>query len=326
MTVPRPEDLREVLVSSALLCPLEWNQDRTAVLFARLDEEGYRAASFLDRRIVSQGVITGVVPWELIQLWSASLPRRCDFVFHVSHCGSTLLTRLLGRLPGMLAVREPGILRRLVPGDAIDRLAAVAGLLSRSFHRDQRPLVKATSIVNRIAPQLLGLVADARAVLMFVAPETFMAATLDGSPTDVTTHADERLARLGGLGVTLEDPPRRPGELAAAAWLCEFRSLEAAAAAAPGRTRWLDFDRLLPELPGRLASVARFLGHDTVVEALLEGGDLHRYAKKPDVAYDATLRATLLAAAHDRLADEIDVGLAWLSRAGWSGRLPADGP
>ena len=49
---PDPAALREALVASPALCPLEWNEQRTAVLFGRFSEEAYRAVSFFDQRAV----------------------------------------------------------------------------------------------------------------------------------------------------------------------------------------------------------------------------------------------------------------------------------
>ena len=322
MSQPDPEQLRAALTASPALCPLDWNHDRSAVLCGRLSEADYAAASFLDRRALGAGIASGLVPWELAEPWLLPLPRTCDFIFHVSHCGSTLLARLLGET-GLLAVREPGILRGLRPGDPPARLEAVVGLLSRTFRPAQRSLVKATSVVNEIAPQLMERSPAGGAVLLFVPPETFLAAVLDGSRSDITGHAAARGRRMAEMGLSTA-PPEGIGAATAAAWLCEFESLRRLAAARPDRVLWVDFNRFLDAPADSLERICRFLGLPADPDTMLAGPVLHRYAKKPDVPYDPAVRQRLLDAARDRLADEIRSGLFWLERSGWDGSLPAD--
>lgn len=309
---PTPDDLRQAITASPALCPLEWSDDGQSVLFGRFSEEAYREVSFFDRRAVPLAERTGVVPWRMVEPWLARLPTNCDLLFHVSHCGSTLLSRLLGSHPRCLAVREPGILRGLRPDDEPGRIDAVLGLLSRTFHADQRPLVKATSVVNAVAPQLLARTSG-RALLVFIPAETFLTAVLDGSRSDIAAHAASRWQRLEADGLS-GPAPTAPGEEAAAAWLCEMRALDALARSEPGRCLWIDFERFLDEPAGELARMYSFLGLglNLDVQAIVAGPLMRRYAKQPDVAYDAALRESLLARARETLADEITAGLAWL--------------
>jgi hypothetical protein len=107
------EALHATLVSSPVLFPLDVNPAGDAVLFVSLTEDDYREASFLDRRILRPESRTGVVPRGLMRPWLAPLPRNCDFIFHVSHAGSTLLSRLLGCHDRVFSLREPAVLRSL---------------------------------------------------------------------------------------------------------------------------------------------------------------------------------------------------------------------
>jgi hypothetical protein len=45
----------------------------------------------------------------------------CGFIFHVGRCGSTLVSRLLGLVPGVIAVREPRPINNLLEAD-LERL------------------------------------------------------------------------------------------------------------------------------------------------------------------------------------------------------------
>jgi hypothetical protein len=323
-TAPDHTQLREALVASPSLCPLQWNEQRSAVLFGRFSEAAYGEVSFFDQRAIPAAERTGVVPWEMAEPWLVDLPLRCDFLFHVSHCGSTLLSRLLGTCDGCLAVREPGILRGLSSNDTDSRFDATLGLLSRTFRPQQRPLVKATSVVNAVAAQLLRRAGAAHAALVFVPPETFLAAVLDGSLSDITAHAEDRWQRLqqGDASCGALATPRGPGEHAAAAWLCEMRSLEHVAGLFPARTCWVNFNTFLEQPEPVLRGMAGFFGLPLDASAALEGSTMHRYAKQPGVRYDTQSRAALLAAARETHITDIEAGLNWLAAAGWKPPLP----
>ena len=77
-------------------------------------------------------------------------------IFHLSRCGSTLVSRLLGTLPGVVVVAEPRPLNTLLGLDAarIDEADLVAAVrlvvraLGRRRHGDERRLVLKTSSWN----------------------------------------------------------------------------------------------------------------------------------------------------------------------------------
>lgn len=75
-------------------------------------------------------------------------------IFHVSRCGSTLVSRLLGTLPGVVAIAEPAPLNALLGLDPahvdhavlVDAVRLLVRALGRSRHDDERRLVlKCTS-------------------------------------------------------------------------------------------------------------------------------------------------------------------------------------
>jgi len=105
-----------------------------------MDRDAYRAASFLDDRMLQHPVDAQIVPWPEVEAAMAG-DRRSDarWIFHIGHVGSTLVSRLLGEIDGVLAVREARVLRDLAlsPPDVRARyLAAVPKLISRTFAPD----------------------------------------------------------------------------------------------------------------------------------------------------------------------------------------------
>src|SRR4051812_21268832 len=88
---------------------LDAAQDR--LLVTALPEAAYREASFLDQRILADDRPRQWLDWSDLADFAGDLPDEADFIFHIGHVGSTLLSRLLGTLPTVLPVREPPLLR-----------------------------------------------------------------------------------------------------------------------------------------------------------------------------------------------------------------------
>jgi hypothetical protein len=306
-----------------LPCELDLAGERLG--FVELSEDDYRAASFLDQRILT-GRTVDWAPWSEVEEAARWLICDCDFIFHTGHVGSTLLSRLLGRSPEVFSVREPAILRELAAmagGPSLDaRLGAVATLLSRVWRPSQRSLVKATSFVSELAPQLLSLAPQGRAILMFAAPQVYIAGILVGEASRrelglLSGPRLERLQRRAGRTSSLDRMGE--GERAAMSWACELMALDEAARSAPDRVRWMDFDRFLadpvPGVRGALAHLRR-AAPEGLIQDIVQSPDFGRYAKAPEHAYDADLRREVIARGGALFAVEIERGLAWLNALG----------
>ncbi len=308
--------LQHALSASPKLFPLNIDAEGRYVQLVGLSEADYQAASFLDNRLLAANTPQATVPWQELAVAASNLPVRCHFIFHISHVGSTLLSRLLGSHPSCFSVREPAILRLISQGNFQDRLQTFLGLWSRTYHPNQRAIIKATSFVSEIAVQLLSIAPDSRALLMFVKPETFLPALLDGAMSDISINAQSRFERLQGKGllgeVRLDD--LSPGECVAMSWLSEMESLHEAAKNFADRTLWLDFDEFLKQPELYLQKSFSHFGVSAEVQSLIAGPIMQRYAKKPDVNYDSSFRAKLLEASREKYGDEISRGLAFIKR------------
>jgi hypothetical protein len=285
-----------------------------ALGYLDLDETAYGEASFLDERLLGEGRGLAWAPWSEAAGAAEIAPRGCDFIFHIGHVGSTLVSRLLGALDTVFSLREPTILRALAhdPGKRAERLAVILPLLCRTWREGQRSLIKATSFVNAMAPDLMATAPDSRALLMFSAPQVHMAGLLagEGSRRDTIAMAPARLARLNTrLGSRIAAAGLSAGELAAVAWACEIVSLADLAAAVGARAAWVDFDRFLSAPRAGLAAMLTHLwgaAPAASVETMLKSPDFGRYAKD---------QAVIAQARRDHAA-EIDRGLAWLNALG----------
>jgi hypothetical protein len=287
-----------------------------------MDREAYRGASFLDDRMLQPPVDAHLVPWAKV---AGALPadarRDARWIFHIGHVGSTLLARLLGELPGVLSVREPRFLRDVTTVEAGQRAPftrAAQALFSRTFAADEVALVKATSFVSEIAPELVP--AGGKALFMHARPQAYVASILAGenSLKELDVLAPNRAARMAVRVIGLA-APESAADLAAAAWACEITSLEAAAEAMPDRAiAWMDFDQALRAMSGELGRAAALFGFKTApgtLDALADGPLMRRYSKALEFEYSPGLRRDLIADATRRHKADIDGALAKLRRA-----------
>ena len=287
-----------------------------------MDRESYRAASFLDDRMLQQPVDARIVPWADVVRAMADEPRTdARWIFHIGHVGSTLVSRLLGELEGVLAIREPRLLRDLAlsPPEIRERyMAPVPSLMSRTFANDERACVKATSFVSEVAPELVP--PGERALFMFATPRNYIASILAGenSLVELRQLAPSRAQRLPRR-VSAIWAAHNDAELAAIAWACEMTALEAAAGAMPDRQiEWADFDAMLEDMAPALGRVANFFGFDTDearLQAIAASSLMTRYSKGLEYDYSAGLRRELIAEAAAANASAIDDALAMLGAA-----------
>jgi hypothetical protein len=290
------------------------------VRMVRMTAEDYRQESFLDDRMFQTPRIFHALPWDVATAGLGEASADARWIFHIGHVGSTLISRLLGELPGVLSVREPRLLRDLAgAGPSVDRyFPAVRQLLSRTFADDETALVKATSFASEIAAPLIGT--DGRALFVYATPRAYLGTCLAGENTmkEIVALAPSRLQRMANR-VDLGQDPDRPAHQAAAAWACEMTALEAAAEAhGAGAVRWNDFDAFLATVQKSLSSVAAFLGFEAPadrVEAIADGPLMRRYSKALEYDYSPKLRAELIASASADHAADISDALAMLNKA-----------
>jgi hypothetical protein len=311
------------------------------VLVERMEAD-FRTAAFLDDRSLAQGAHRFAVQWDdLAAALAATARRDAQYIFHIGHVGSTLISRLLGELPSVLALREPLLLRTFAemdqlqgqpdnpwaPESMVPRLDALTALLSRSFRLEQRAMVKATSFTSEIAPLLVP--AGSKALLLYARPERYIANLLAGDAARATMNflAGNRLKRLArrlgeapGYLWAMGEP-----EKAGLAWACEMASLAGAARLlGPERVRWMDFDAFLADSAGQLSDLAGFFGHGmdpSTATALCRGPLMSRYSKALEYEYSPGLREQILAESHAGNREAIAGAMAWLHGA--AARYPA---
>lgn len=311
------------IAGSPAWLPLECADSGTMRL-VRLDESAYRAASFLDRRILGSAPEQTVCPTAVVAQAAATLVPGAHYLFHIGHVGSTLVSRLVGECAGFFSVREPAMLRAVASNPTRNfgglDLVGVLSLLARTWRGDQRALIKATSFVGEIAEPILEIDRDSRAIFMYTPAPAYLRCILGGpnSRVEARTLAPSRLARLRRrLAPAAPEEPRSEGEWIAMSWLAEMASLRTAADRFGSRVLWCDFDEFLSAPAAVLERLLHSLGATpsaSEVETLVAGPIMHRYSKAPEHAYDAALRRSVLESAEREHGAEIRRGTQWLAR------------
>ena len=288
------------------------------VRLVEMTPDAYRAASFLDDRMLEQPRNSHLLPWDLVAGSVPAQPRRdARWIFHIGHVGSTLVARLLGELDSVLSIREPRALRDLTffPQDVRERFVpTLQALFSRSFAPEQASLIKATSFVSEIAAELVP--SDGRALFLYATPRSYISGILAGenSRKELAGLASTRAGRLASRGLRLP-PARHEADLAAAAWACEMTALDQAAGTV---ALWQDFDRVLIDLEGSLRQMVEFFGFHASngqLSAIASSPLTRRYSKATEYEYSPQLRRELLAEADDRHRTDIESALAMLDAA-----------
>src|ERR1700722_11019967 len=182
------------LRASPDLYPLGFDVFQDSVYFLRLSQARYAEASFLDQRVAVQGDEGGWAAWAPVEALAGRLEAESHYIFHIGHVGSTLLARVLGLSPRVFSLREPAVLRTLAQvafdlptpespwsQETFDiHLEVFSRLWARTYHPQQKTLLKATSLVSEIAAPLMARSDGSLAIAMTVAPEVYMATILGG--------------------------------------------------------------------------------------------------------------------------------------------------
>lgn len=283
-----------------------------------VDRAFYRDASFLDQRAVAARRFGGWRIEAMPMMAALHGAGRADpaphFIFHVGHCGSTLLSRVLDGLPGVHGLREPlsllGLAHRRVAmhwqgvatdprGD--DLLSLALAMLQRPPADGERALIKTTSRVAVLARELLAWRADSRALFLFIDLEDFLAAHLRDPALTATAVDAARERRIEWRALGRRDPwpnlaadtmPDSAPEALAFLWWRERRRVEELRAdpAYADRIVELDFADWRVDPPTATARVARHFGLSddaTAILSAIAAAAPERYAKDPTQTFDA---------------------------------------
>ena len=301
------------------------------VLLVELPVAEIGAASFLDQRVLTPTTKGTWVSWVSVAdaMSGAESQNPVHYIFHVGHCGSTLLSRLVQTLDDVQSLREPLPLRTLAQdfADAADGRSFLTDgsrreylqVLSRLWGRGEPyTVVKATSICSDLLPHIHAVQPECRSVFVYNRAETHIATLLAGENAMIDLRGFarlrlQRLQKITGLDIRLHE--LNSAQLAALGWLSETTSIAASGKQHGAEIELLEFDEFLKNPADTLAQLLHFMNIPAAaasIENAVHGDVLQTYSKAPEHEYNAQTRAAILASARSEHAGDIAGALRWI--------------
>jgi hypothetical protein len=300
--------------------------DGDLALFREMDAAAYRRSIFLDRRIDTVGPGMLKVPiGSLLAHGTRGQVAPIGWIFHIAHCGSTLLARGLDGSKDGLVLREPLPLRQLAveaaatfagrPADAgwQSGLRLVAAMLARSYEGVAPTVVKANVPVNFILPELMALDPGAKAILLHFSLDDYLSAILRSPEhrawlASVTQEIAPAIEAEAGPIDGLDDTER-----AAALWLAQMRIYARALDRWP-QLRSLDAERLFDAPEATIMAARAYFGRPAPADPSHITALTSTYAKNPQAAFDNAARLERRAAIRRQIAPELTRSNDWVRK------------
>lgn len=293
--------------------------------FVEMDREHYRQSIFLDRRLSPKVPSVFNLPLSSLAEAGPQSVKPPSWIFHIAHCGSTLLANLLDQPGQSLALREPPALRQIGiertsamdPTRLSDRLSIVHRLCARRYSEREVPVIKANVPVNFILDLIDGQQRQAPAVMLYLDWRAYLLAIL---------RTDNHRAWLHRITDAFRQPIEREtgqplgsasSERAAALWLTQMR-LYAGYLGRNANAAVLNTQRLFDDPVTTASVVAQHLGLEGV-EPSRNAAQLGTYSKDPSRSFDSDERRARALQDEQRLAGELAQAEAWLDQAASGG-------
>ena len=284
-----------------------------AAVFVPMSRAAYHRSIFLDGRISPEGQGAMRLP---LAPFAGKVPPAATtgWIFHVAHCGSTLLARSLDLPTSNLILREPLALRQLALAPDAERLALVAAMLGKRYRLDLSTVIKANVPVNFMLPQLIALDPAAPALFLYLNLSDYLHAILRSADHRAWLQRVTRqlASHLGDMG------PLSDAQRAAALWLAQIRAF-AAALTSMQNGRSLDAEHFFADPASSLAAVADHLGvpmDRKAAQSVAHGPLFAAYSKNPAQPFDNAARIARNQTLAPSLAGEIAQAQAWIAQHG----------
>jgi hypothetical protein len=332
--------------TASILADANWFAHRyderaDAVHFIRVTREQHRAATFITDDYLPSDLPMRVVP-RSDAMAAAPVSAPLHFIFHSAFCCSTLLARAVD-LPGVaMGLKEPVILNDIVGwrhrgggsgADVARALDQAMGLLARPFVAGETIVIKPSNVTNGLAPAMLSLRKDSRALLLHAPLETYLRSVakkgIDGRLWVRDLMAKQLREGLIELGLEGEDYLRLTDlQAAVVGWLAQQALFERLAHQFGDRVRTLDSETLLARPRDTMKALAKLydlLIDEATIDAIVAGPAFTRHSKT-EAAFGSAARTREYddaAAAHG---DEIAKVLVWATAVANAAAVPTHLP
>ncbi len=294
--------------------------DGNGAIFMPMDRAAYHRSIFLDRRISAAADQTMVLPIASLAKHIPP-PAPTAWIFHMAHCGSTLLARALDDPDTSLVLREPLALRQTAIQYDDTRLGLVLAMLGKRYRKDAPTLVKANVPVNFLLPLIAAAELKARAILLYLPLRAYLLAILrnEAHRTWLRNVTGQLAQHIGDLSLASD------ADRAAALWHTQIRAFAKALDKMPN-ARALDAELFFAKPVAVLQAAARHLDipfNNAALERTVAGPLFSTYSKNPSLTFDNATRVARIAAVEAEMAPEIATAEAWVTRQARSSSFEA---
>lgn len=312
--------------------------------FRPMSREAFRRSVFLDQRIQPDDRQIAGVPLQLLLGASASAPkpkRSMRIIFHIAHCGSTLLANGLDQSDKTLVLREPYALRQIGVEQASnptfpatskivnDVLAFAVGQYSKQYSASQTTIIKANVPVNFVASELLDRRPAPLGLMLHLPLDSYLLAVLKSKEhqnwvVNVTRELGHGISRTLDLSLD-EIADLTIPRAAAMLWSVQIRLFDRLLKKFPKTTRSLDAENLFKAPAQTLQELDGFFGTglgDPHIRSVVEGHVFNTNAKRPGQAYTSDDRERERARKREELAPSLNDARDWFNSKSNTFRLP----
>jgi hypothetical protein len=307
-------------------------------IFASMDRDAYHRSIFTDHRLSPRNNVLEKAPLTSLyeaQTKAGAKPRDVGYIFHIAHCGSTLLARALDIKDANLVCREPVALRQLgvmaaksypgVSNDWLRRADLVTTLLGRRYNPSGPVIVKANVPVNFMIEPLMQMRPEQPAIFLHFSLEHYLLAILrsQGHATWINRVSQELQRGIAGASGA-ETAPSLPTQ-AARLWLAQMVIYAKALEIFPNAAS-LDAEVFFNQPGDVLSACFSHFGQPqerATLGAIVASELFTRYSKDPKMAYTNDTRLNLQGALRRELGGALAEARRWIEGQPVAARLPS---
>jgi hypothetical protein len=278
------------IASNPVWLPHRYDPQHDAIHFRHTPRAAHGAATFLTDEYLGEAKPTIVARTTALAQAGPQAPLR--FILHSAFCCSTLLARAFDA-PGLaMGLKEPVILNDLIGwqlrgGDGRQIANVLDGslaLLARPFAPGEAVVIKPSNVCNAMAPLMLQLRPDARAVLLYAPLPVFLGSVarkgMDGRIWVRDLLLKQLKQGLHSFGFSGEDYLGQTDlQIAAMGWLAQHALFARLAAQFGQQVTTLDSELLLAQPAAAMTALCRFFDVPLDVQAVVSGPIFGRHSK-----------------------------------------------
>lgn len=287
--------------------------DADDAIFVPMDRAAYHRSIFLDGRISPADGTEMRLP---VRAFAGAIPPPAPtgWIFHVAHCGSTLLARALDQPPTNLILREPAALRQLAFAPDPQRLALVLAMTSKRYRPDMPTIVKANVPVNFLLDDMTAFDPETPTIFLYLGLSDFVLATLRNERHRLwLRRVTSQLSAYLGDCAHMSDAERT-----AAIWLAQMQAFSREITSRPN-ARALDGEAFFAEPRHFIQLAAAHMGVAITreeIEARVRGPLFATYSKIPEMPFTNEMRLARTADLMPILAPELEQAQRWVEGRG----------